>query len=172
MVSEHVSEAYGSKIPVHFEYNANVRKGKGSITVIMCQIKTRGGNADREYEAGAGGEQFRARPALMSSRYLVSCWAAPPEDQALLGAVIRTFLDHPVLEFGSIEEEECIGYSGVPTITPESIELSEHKALADSYGMPIAPSFTYWVDYRVQSGITTPIKRVLERVTDFRKIEG
>ena len=172
MLEKHVSDALGSKIPVHFEYNANVRKGKGSLTVIMVQIKTRAGNADREYESGGGGEQFRARPALMSSRYLVSCWAAPPEDQALLGAVVRTFLDHPGLELGSFEEEECIGYAGVPTITPEAISLSEHKMLADSYGMPLAPSFTYWVDYRVQSGITTPIKRVLERVTDFRKIEG
>jgi hypothetical protein len=172
MLEQNVSEAMGAKVSVAFEYSPELRQS-GGLTVIHCGIRTRpGGGADREYESGGFGEQFRDRPLLLKSRYLISAWAKPPEDQAILGAALRTFHDHPYLEFESIEEEEAVGYAGTPSIDLESVELAEHKTLADAYGMPLAPSVCYWVEYRLKSGVVTPIKRVLERVTDFRKIEG
>ena len=109
---------------------------------------------------------------LLRSRYLLSAWATPPEDQALLGAALRTIHDQPKLQFASMEEEQIVGYAGTPILSLESVPLAEHKMLADAYGMPLAPSMSYLAEYRLKSGKVTPIKRVLERVTDFRKIDG
>ena len=38
--------------------------------------------------------------------------------------------------------------------------------------MPLAPSVGYAVDFRIRSGKVSPIKRVKERIIDYRKIEG
>lgn len=172
-LADGVSEAVGHRVPVTFEYGPDARKGKGSLTLVHCELRTRPGKDDREYERlPDGSEQFRDRPLLLRSRYLLSAWATPPEDQALLGAALRILHDRPALDCKGPEEEAVVAYAGVPTATIDSLELAEHKLLADAYGMPLAPSMTYWVEYRLRSGKVTPIKRVLERVTDFRKIDG
>jgi hypothetical protein len=54
----------------------------------------------------------------------------------------------------------------------ENLSFDEHKKIADGFGMPLAPSCAYWVDYVVQSARTSAIKRVKERVIDFKKIDG
>jgi hypothetical protein len=38
--------------------------------------------------------------------------------------------------------------------------------------MPLAPSVAYWTNFVIQSATTQTIKRVRERVMDFKKIDG
>ena len=65
-----------------------------------------------------------------------------------------------------------MGYTGVPEVSLDTLSVSEHRDLASMLGVPFGPSVGYWVDFNLRSGQTTPIKRVRERVMDFRKIEG
>ena len=97
MIEESTREALGHEVGVHYEYSPDLRKGNGSVTIAYCGLTQRAATADREHEFVAGGEQFRNAPMLLKARYMVSAWAKPPEDQALLGAVLRTFLDEPFL---------------------------------------------------------------------------
>lgn len=171
-LEESVSEALGRKVRVLYEYEPDAREGNGALTVCFVNVRRRPGDSDREHELTEQGEQFRNPPILLRSTYLVSAWAKPPADQALLGAALRTFLDKPYLELRGMEEERVIGYAGVPSVDMGTLALDEHRQMADGFGMPLAPSVAYFVDIRIQSGKSTPIKRVRERVIDYRKIEG
>lgn len=165
-------DALGKKVRVAYEYSSDLKKAPGAYTIVQCGLTRRGGNSDREYERGPKGEEiFRNAPILLKARYVVSCWAPAPDDQELLGVAIRTFLDHAELETVG-DEEETVAYDGRPSLEMETMALDEHKKVADALGMPVAPSIAYWVDFVVQSAKTTTIKRVKERVIDFKKIDG
>jgi hypothetical protein len=165
-------DALGKKVRVAYEYSADLKKAPGAFSIVQCGLTRRGGNSDREYERTAKGEEiYRNPPVLLKARYVVSCWAPAPDDQELLGVAIRTFLDHPEVETVG-DEEETVAYDGRPSMEMEALSLEEHKKVADALGMPVAPSMAYWVDFVVQSARTTPIKRVRERVIDFKKIDG
>lgn len=171
MLEESVREATGKKVRVLYAYEDGLRK-KSALTVIQYALTSRSGQRDREYEFAGGGERFRNPPLLFQAHYIVSAWATPPDDQELLGAVLRTFLDRAWLEPEAGDEEMITAYAGVPSIDIKPLSLEEHRTLCDAYGMPLAPSMRYLVDFRLQSGKVTPIKRVKERVIDYRKIEG
>jgi len=170
-LEESISEALGKKVKVAYEYSPDLKKAPGAVTVVFLNTTHRGGNAEREYERTKEGEIFRNPPLLLRSRFLISCWAPAPDDQELLGLVYRTMHDHPDVETTG-EEEKTVSYEGRPTIEMESLSFDEHKTIADGKGMPVAPSACYWVDYVIQSARTSVIKRVKERVIDFKKIDG
>lgn len=166
------AEALGKKVRVAFEYSPDLKKAPGAYTIVHCGLGRRGGNAEREYERTRdGAEIFRNPPMLLRARYVVSCWAPAPDDQELLGVALRTFHDHPEVEVVG-EEEQTVAYEERPTIEMEALAFDEHRKVAEAHGMPLAPSVGYWVDFVVQSTKITPIKRVKERVIDFRKIDG
>jgi hypothetical protein len=167
-----VTAAMGKKVRVAYEYAPDLKKAPGALTIVHCGLAHRGGNVEREYERGPGGaEIFRNPPLLVRTRYLISCWAPAPDDQELLGLVLRTFHDCAEVETQG-EEEQTVSYEGRPTIEMEALSFDEHKRIAEGFGMPLAPSVAYWVDCVVQSARTSPIKRVKERVIDFKKIDG
>ncbi|MCO5167047.1 MAG: DUF4255 domain-containing protein [Planctomycetes bacterium] len=166
------AEALGKKVRVAYEYSPDLKKAPGGFTVLHCGLARRGGNADREYERTSEGERFRNPPVLLRARYVVSCWAPSPDDQELLGVALRTFHDHAEVEVQGEEEATVAPYEGRPTIEMEALGFDEHKKVAEALGIPLAPSVAYWVDFVIQSGRTTPIKRVRERVMDFKKIDG
>jgi hypothetical protein len=162
----------GKKVRVAYEYSPELKKSPGSITICQVGLQGRGGNTDREYERDTQGREiFRNPPLLLKSRYLISAWAPAPEDQELLGLVLRTFHDHRELEAEG-DADRTAAYDGRPGIELENLSFNDHKDLCGLLGMPLAPSAAYWVDFVVQSATTTTIKRVRERVMDFKKIDG
>ncbi|MGE0711484.1 MAG: Pvc16 family protein [Planctomycetota bacterium] len=166
-----LEDALGRAVPVLFAYDAARKPGQEQMTLVQVGLQRRQGNVDREYEAQGEGEQFRNPPLLLRAHYLLSAWATPPEDQVLIGAALRAFLDQPELALEG-DDEEVVAYAGTPSVDLDTLTAEEHRALASALGMPFAPSVGYWVDFRLRSGKVTPIKRVRERVMDFRKIEG
>lgn len=174
MLERGVSEAVGNPVRVLYRYEPRLRdEEQGAITVLYTGMERRGGNTERELEHGPEGEElFRAPPMLMRARYFVSAWAPAPEDQALIGAVLRTVHDEPNLMAPDAEARQAIAYDEQPQAELSSIGLEEHKLLCEAYEMPMRPSVVYGVDFRLQSAQLTPIKRVRERVIDFRKIDG
>lgn len=174
LLEQGVAESVGHPVRVLYRYEDGLRsEQRGALTVLYIGLERRGGNTERELEHGPEGEElFRAPPMLMRARYLVSTWAPAPEDQALLGAVLRTVHDHPTLEGHDDEAAQAIAYDDTPVLELTNVGLEEHKLLSEAYGMPVAPSVIYSVDFKLQSAQLTPIKRVRERVIDFRKIDG
>jgi len=167
-------DALGKKVRVAYEYSPDLKKAPGAFSIIQCGLTRRGGNAEREYERTAKGDEiFRNPPVLLKTRYIVSCWAPAPDDQELLGIAIRTFHDHREVETAG-PEDDTVAHDGGgrPVLEMEALSFDEHKKVAEAVGMPVAPSIAYWVDFVVQSAMTTPIKRVRERVIDFKKIDG
>lgn len=165
------SEGLGRPVPVFFAYEEGLRK-KGALTVVQVALSGRGGNAEREYErAPDGTEQFRNPPLLLRAHYLISAWDTPPEDQVLLGVAIRTLHDDAELQTEG-DEEHTVSYDGRPSLELRALPFEEHKARAEAFQMPIAPSVELTVDFVIRSARLQTIKRVKERVMDFRKIDG
>ncbi len=171
MIETHVSEAVGQPINVLYEYTPDARQGSGSVSIHFVGLVPGSNTEQREYEHNGGQERFRAPPMNFQARYMVCAWAKPPEDQALLGAVMRTFLDHPVLDFEP-DEEQVVAYADSPSVNSRMLGLEEHALLATANQMPIAPAISYLVELRLRSQKVTAIKRVRERVVDFRNING
>lgn len=168
MLEEGLLDALGRKVPVVFRHDPSLSEQVG---LLQVGIQRRGEVLDREFEVVDGVETFRNPPIGLRVQYLVSAWATPPEDQLLLGAVLRIMHDNSRLEL-SAEDEEIVGYSGTPEASLDTLTVSEHRELATAVGAPFGPSVGYWIDFNLRSGVTTQIKRVRERVMDFRKIEG
>jgi hypothetical protein len=171
MIETNVSEAIGHKFNVLYEYSPDARRGSGSVSIHFVGLAPGANTEQREYEHNGGQEQFRAPPMIFQARFLVCAWAKPPEDQALLGAVMRTFLDHPMLDYDA-NEESVVAYSTAPSVHSRMLGLEEHSLLATANQMPIAPAISYEIDLRLRSQKVTTIKRVRERVVDFRNING
>jgi len=162
--------ALEAPVEVAFRYAPELQE-KRALSLLHYELIERSDATDREYEVGAGGEQFRAAPLALTARFLVSAWGPPLEDLELLGAAIRAFHDHPLLE-AEDDEELTAAYQGRPAVSLRMIGLEEHRVLTDLFRMPLAPSVGYAVDFAIQSERTAPIKRVRERVLDFRVIDG
>lgn len=168
MLERGLADAVGRQVPVVFAHDPSLSEQVG---LIQVGIQRRGEVLDREFEVEDGVESFRNPPIGLRVQYLVSAWATPPEDQLLLGAVMRTMHDNSRLDL-SEADEELVGYSGIPEASLDTLSVSEHRELASAVGAPFGPSVGYWVDFNLRSGVSTPVKRVRERVMDFRKIEG
>ncbi|MBL4845462.1 MAG: DUF4255 domain-containing protein [Planctomycetes bacterium] len=168
MLERGLVEALGREVPVVLRYDPSLDEQVGLLHV---GVQRRGEVLDREFEVEDGVEQFRNPPIGLRAQYLLSTWALPPEDQVLLGAVLRVMHDNSRLDL-SQEDEDLVGYSGVPEASLDTLTVSEHRELATALGVPFGPSVGYFVDFNLRSAVSTPIKRVRERVTDFRKIEG
>jgi hypothetical protein len=181
-VIKHVSQALarqleasfrdeGKKTRIAFEYAPELKKN-GAVTILHYGFSTPAiDHVEREYERVQGGEQFRNPPLKLRAHFIVSCWAPAPDDQELMGLALRTLHDRNILETEG-EEDETVAYEGRPPLEMHILSLDEHKKIAEAFGMPMAPSMAYWVDVTVQSALATPIKRVKERVIDFKKIDG
>lgn len=168
MLSAGLSEVLGREVPVVFRHDPALAEQVGLLHV---GIQRRGEHLDREFEVVDGVEQFRNPPLGLRAQYLVSVWSTPPEDQLLLGAALRVLHDQPYLDLSGADSE-IVGYSGVPEVSLDTLTVSEHRDLAGMLGVPFGPSVGYWVDFNLRSGHAQQIKRVRERVMDFRKIEG
>lgn len=166
-----MSAALGRTVPVRYGYGPEARSDGGSLTVIHCHLDEVQPSLEREYERMGDVERFRSGSLLVTSRFLISAWATPPDDLDLLGAVLRVIHDHKTLEPDDWEQASFV-YEGNPQIKAHAISLADHKLIAEGYGMPMAPSACYTVQYSIHSVRTSPIKRVRERVIDIRKIDG
>jgi hypothetical protein len=162
----------GEKIRVVYEYSPDLKKAPGAVSICNIGLVGRGGNTDREYERdGQGREVYRNAPLLLRAGYLVSAWAPAPDDQELMGLVLRTFHDNHELQTEG-DAEQTVSYEGRPTLELEALPFERHKELCGLLGMPLAPSVAYWTNFVIQSATTQTIKRVRERVMDFKKIDG
>lgn len=123
-------------------------------------------------EDGTTYEYFRSPPLFMTLRYLVSAWWRTPDDQALIGAAARVIHDHPYVEEGDVEGGTIhLEDRPVVKISPD-FSLEEHRLLMEVLDIPFRRSFACHVMVRLDSEKREDIRRVRERVTNVRKMDG
>jgi hypothetical protein len=118
--------------------------------------------------------EFRlGTPTYIQPRYLLTPWTGSTlDDQLLTGLVMQCFFDHVC-----IEPEEVQGGS-IQSDEKPSIILEEKFKIDDQFtwwaaqGRRYKPSLMYSVNLRLDSIKKVVIKRVKERVMDFRKMES
>lgn len=123
-----------------------------------------------------GDEYFRAPPLVLSARYLITAWAPPPDDQELLAASIRVMHDHAALEPAAEEpgpDEDAVHWEDHPTIDLATrFSIDEARLVFEGLGVPFRQSIRYDVTFRLDSERKTNIKRVKERIVDYKKLDG
>jgi len=125
-----------------------------------------------------GDEFFRMPPLLMVARYLVTAWAPAPDDQELLAAAIRVLYD--VVELApssddpdSDRNEDAVHWEDHPTLDlAQRFSLDEAKIVCESLGIPLRASVRYDVNWRLDSERKTVVKRVKERIVDYKKLDA
>ena len=117
-------------------------------------------------------------PLLMVARYLVTAWAPAPEDQELLAAAIRVLYDTVELKPTSEEpegdkNEDAVHWEDHPTLDlAQRFSLDEARITCESLGIPLRPSVRYDVNFRLDSERKTVVKRVKERIVDYKKLDA
>lgn len=175
LLTAEIRAVSGLDVPVHFAYQGEPNPKKAHLTLVhywIDRVTDRG--QDRQQERSAdGSEFFRAPPLLLISRYLLTAWAAPLADQELLGLAMRVLFDHPVLEPDGAGDEDAVHWDDRPGIELSAkFTLDEGQRVAAGLGMPLRASARYDVHFRLDSERKTPIKRVKDRIVDYKKLDG
>ena len=129
-----------------------------------------------EGESGEKAEFKRAARMWIRLDYLVSAWAQTPEDeQLLLGLVIRTIIENPVLEKDKLRGESFLhDQYDYPLPLSLSARLDE-GTLARFWGslqQPVRPAVQVWSMIPIIPQTLTPFKRVERREINFRDLNN
>ena len=172
-----VKECYGKEIPVALAYQGDALK-KPHLTLIHYWVERANDRLpDRVVCKTDEGDEFhRAAPIILTVRYMLTAWAPAPDDQELLAAAIRVVYD--AVEIRSAEEEPGDGEDAVhweDKVTPElsqRFSMDEARLVCESLGMPFRASVRYDLSFRLDSERKTAIRRVKERIVDYKKLDS
>jgi hypothetical protein len=175
LLASELKAVHGREVPVYFAYQGEGGFKKPHVTLIQYWVdRVTDRMQDRRQErAPNGDEYFRMAPLLLIARYVVTAWAPAPEDQELLALAIRILYDSPILTADGEGEEDCIHYEDKPGVElMGKFTLEEARTICEAYGMPLRPCARYDIPFRLDSERKTPIKRVKERIIDYKKVDG
>jgi hypothetical protein len=176
LIETGVAECVGRQVPVKFEYVEPGRKIEEHYTLLQYWLeRVTDRHPDRVLcKSNDGGEYFRNAPLIMTARYCLTAWAHVPDDQELLGAALRVLYDNPELKAqGGKAEEDAIHFEDAPMIDLSTRHsFDEQRIIAESFKMPLRPSLRVDATFRLDSERKTTVKRVKERIVDYRKLES
>lgn len=174
MVERGVEASTGRRVPVKFEYVEPGKKVEEHFTLLHYWMERASDRMpDRVLEKTRDGEIFRNPPLLMLARYTLTAWASPPDDQELLCAALRSIYDDPEIKpQGGKAEEDAIHFEDKPSVEMTTrYSFDEQRLVAEAFGMPLRPSLRIDVHFPIHSEQKTTVKRVKERVVEYKKIE-
>src|SRR5205085_1128920 len=142
------------------------------VTAINYWIERTPGSVDRILCRTPDGEEyFRAASVTLVARYAITAWAPPPEDQELLMATTRVL--HDATELAPAGEGDAVHWEDKPMAELSSrFSFEEAQQFAQAYGMPLRPTLRCDIRFRLDSERKTPIKRVKERIVDYKKMDS
>jgi len=118
--------------------------------------------------------EFRlGSPTMVTPRYLITPFSKDPlEAQVVQGLIMQLFFDHPTFLPEDVQGESIHGEDRAPIHFDEKVRYHDQMALWSSLGRPYKPSLVYAVDVRLDSARKIGIRRVMERILDYKKIQG
>jgi hypothetical protein len=126
-----------------------------------------------ETETGEIVEYRMGPPTFIFPRYMITPWTGDPLfDQVVMGLVMRLFFTRSTFLPEDIQGNTIAGESKPPIMMVESFGLEKQMKLWQVMGHPYRPSVVYGVNLRMDSMRKSLVRRVKERVLDFKKLEG
>jgi hypothetical protein len=178
VLSEGLKECLGKEVPVFFAYQGDAQKKPHLTLINYWNERVTDRHPDRVLcKTEEGDEFFRAPPLILNARYILTAWAPPLDDQELYAAALRVLHDHTDLTPRSDEpdekSEDAVHWEDHPTIELSSrFTLDEARIVCDSLGMPLRQCVRYDVSYRLDSERKSNVKRVRERIVDYKKLDA
>lgn len=124
-----------------------------------------------EEEIGPDGqlrEVAREMPLWLRLDYLVSCWAqTPEEEQLLLGATIKTLVEHPTLRGQQLKGDSFESDDYIPILMSQKLDEGVLSRFWSSLEQPLKPAIQIWTTIPLFPSTSTPITRVLDREVRF-----
>jgi len=113
-------------------------------------------------------EVARDMPLWLRLDYLISCWAqTPEEEQLLLGATIKTILEHPTISGGLLKGESFDPDDYLPLLLSQKLDETVLSRFWSSLNQPLKPAIQCWTTIPLYPSNTRPIQRVREREVRF-----
>jgi len=118
-----------------------------------------------EYKMGA--------PTFVMPRYLVTPWSGDPlDDQVLIGLIMKVFFARSQFQPEDIQGDSISGDAGPLVMLVEQFNLERQMKFWQVLNQPYRASLVYGVNLLMESMQKSIVRRVKERVLDFKKLEG
>jgi len=157
-------------------------KGEGRVLVSVILIDVSRSSVQQttdqpivreETETGEIVEYKMGPPTFVMPRYMFTPWTTDALfDQVILGLVMKVFFTRTTFMPEDIQGRSIYGEQKPMVMLVESFGLEKQMKLWQVMGHPYRPSVVYGVNVRMDSMQKTIVRRVKERVLDFKKLEG
>lgn len=112
-------------------------------------------------------------PTFIEPRYMFTPWTTDPLfDQVVIGLLMKLFFTRTTFLPEDVQGQSITGEAKPMVRLVESFGLEKQMKLWQVMGHPYRPSLVYGVTLRVDSMQRSMVRRVKERVLDFKKLEG
>ena len=113
-------------------------------------------------------EVARDLPMWLRLDYLISCWAqTPEEEQLLLGATIKTIMEHPTIRGADLKGESFEPDDYLPLLLSQKLDETVLSRFWSSLNQPLKPAVQCWTTIPLYPTTARPITRVREREVRF-----
>ena len=107
-------------------------------------------------------------PMWLRLDYLISCWAqTPEEEQLLLGATIKTIMEHPTIRGAQLKGESFQPDDYLPLLLSQKLDETVLSRFWSSLNQPLKPAVQCWTTIPLYPTTSRPITRVREREVRF-----
>ncbi len=162
--------------------DAAAKDGKVLLSVLLFETP-RSSNIQlaeepivREEDADGNIVEFKlGAPTMISPRYMITpCVKDPLEAQVVLGLIMQLFFDHPSFLPDDIQGESIHGEDHCPIHFDDRFRVNDQMALWQGLapGKAFRASLVYSVDVRLDSARKKGVRRVMERILDYKKLQG
>ncbi|RME75319.1 MAG: DUF4255 domain-containing protein [Planctomycetota bacterium] len=187
LLQTHLPDQLGDKARIEVAYElpdpAQVDKLKKNqvlfSVVLLNATRTRDGQTHerpivREEDEEGGLTEYRVgSPTRVTTRYMISPWTKDPlETQVALGALMQHFFSFPVVSPDDYQGVSLERAGQLVVDLDENVGIETLMAVFQSQGRSYQPSVVYKVDVVMESIFRVPVRRVVEKVNIYRKVES
>jgi hypothetical protein len=107
-------------------------------------------------------------PMWLRLDYLISCWAqTPEEEQLLLGATIRTFMEFPTIRGEQLKGTSFEPDDYIPLLMSQKLDETVLSRFWSSLNQPLKPALQCWTTIPLYPTTSRTFTRVREREVRF-----
>jgi hypothetical protein len=186
ILKRHISPKLEKPIEVVFEFpdekvvEKAEKDGSVLISVVLVDTTRETGRQNMEEpvireedENGDIVEYKLGIPTYVKPRYLFTPWNKDPLFcQSVTGVLLQYFFDNPSVAPEDIAGDSLDGNERPPITFEEKFKVEEQLRLWQAMARPFRPSLVYTMAVRLDSTKRNVLRRVKERILDYRKLQG
>lgn len=142
-------------------YHVAFAPGYKERTSSLVSTQTRGGEIV---------EYYLDAPVYLHAHFILSVWGnSPQEENLLLGLVVKTFLEHPLMEGDLLHGESFFPDEKINVYPNLQSDYNDVLTFWRSMGEDVRPSVYYYVKFRIESERRSEdVKRVIGKKVALR----